>query len=143
MATSIARVVPDSNVFIAGALTRGIAYDFLFGNQTLAPLRYKPYTSAVILLEVQGKLESVFGFDRKTTAAFMSDLQAVCTVVIPTSKIDVARDQDDNKIIECALEAKAHMIITYDKDLLSLKQYQDIAMIHPRMIKHWFLSREK
>jgi predicted nucleic acid-binding protein len=41
-------------------------------------------------------------------------------------------------ILESAVEAGAAHIITFDKDLLSLKNYQDINIAHPSMVKYWF-----
>jgi predicted nucleic acid-binding protein len=41
-------------------------------------------------------------------------------------------------ILECAVEANAHLIITFDKDLLSLKTYENIQIAHPRMVQYWF-----
>lgn len=44
----------------------------------------------------------------------------------------VCRDPDDDAIIECAVNAKAELIISGDKDLLTLKQYDHIRIITPR-----------
>ena len=40
-------------------------------------------------------------------------------------------DVNDNKIIECALESKAKYIISYDKHLLKLKEYEGIKIVRP------------
>lgn len=126
---------------ILGAISKGPAYSFLFGDHEQVVLPYTLYTSAEIMLEVQRKLEEKFHFKREQTAKFMSDFLAVSELVIPSTKLQVVRDEDDNKILECALEAGADLIITYDKDLLNIKQYNEIHIIHPRMIKHWFLNK--
>jgi predicted nucleic acid-binding protein len=41
----------------------------------------------------------------------------------------VPRDPDDNMVLECAVEGKAHYIVTGDKDLLVLKTFGDIRII--------------
>ena len=48
------------------------------------------------------------------------------------------RDPDDNKILECALEAEAHIVATFDKDLLDLNEYEKIKTVHPSMLRYWF-----
>ena len=40
-------------------------------------------------------------------------------------------DPNDNRILECALEAKADFIISGDHHLLELKEYQSIRIITP------------
>ena len=52
--------------------------------------------------------------------------------VKPTVKIDVCRDPEDNKILEAALEGKADLIVSGDKDLLSLESCQGISIITPK-----------
>ena len=53
----------------------------------------------------------------------------------PTNKIEVIKeDVDDNKIIECALESRSEYIISYDKHLLKLKEFQDIKIVRPEEV---------
>ncbi len=55
-----------------------------------------------------------------------------------TPEIDIVHsDPDDNKFIECAVALKAEVIITGDRALLSLKEYQGIWILTPRQ----FLER--
>lgn len=50
--------------------------------------------------------------------------------VEPTIKLDVVRDDPkDNHIIECAVAAGADTIITGDKDLLRMGEYNGIKMM--------------
>jgi len=44
----------------------------------------------------------------------------------------VCRDPNDDFILECALTAHSDMIITGDKDLLSLKSFGAIQIVTPR-----------
>jgi len=50
----------------------------------------------------------------------------------------IKRDPADNKVIECAVAADAHLIITMDKDLLQLKSFRKIGIIHPKTFFHIF-----
>ena len=51
------------------------------------------------------------------------------TVIETTSSIDVCRDPDDNKFIECAVDAKCLYIVSGDKDLLTVEEYEDIRIM--------------
>ena len=50
-------------------------------------------------------------------------------IIEPVSNIEICRDKDDNKFINCAKDAKALYIVSGDKDLLVLKNYEDIEII--------------
>ena len=45
----------------------------------------------------------------------------------------VAADPDDNKYIEAAVEGLAQLVVTGDKHLLSLKSYENIRIVTPRV----------
>ena len=50
-------------------------------------------------------------------------------VVEPRNRIDVCRDPNDNKFIECAVEGRADYIISEDADLLEIKAYEGIRIV--------------
>jgi putative PIN family toxin of toxin-antitoxin system len=131
------KVVPDSNVFIAAALNRSYCYDWLFGASE-PRATYELYTSEAILSEVNRKLTTKFHFDRTEATKYLNSLDQITAKVRPSIEVHVARDPKDNMIIECALEAQAELVITFDKDLLTLRQHEIIRIAHPSMIKYWF-----
>lgn len=131
------RIVPDTGFYIAAALKDGFARSYLIGKGSKL-LGYELFTSEAILLEVQTKLEAKFGFERVAVVKTIQDIRRVTQVVYPTQKLTVVRDPDDNKIIECAIEAGAHIIAAFDKDLLDLKGYNGIQVVHPAMLGYWF-----
>ena len=131
------KIVPDTGFYIAAALKNRYARSYLVGRGSKF-LRYTIFTSESILLEVQEKLEEKFGFERPQVVAAIADIRKVVTIVYPTHKVTAVRDMDDNKIIECALEVGAEMIIAFDQDLLSLKEYETIKITHPSMLQYMF-----
>jgi predicted nucleic acid-binding protein len=44
-------------------------------------------------------------------------------------RLHLLSDEPDNRIIECAIEAKADYIVTGDKHLLTLKKSQNITIL--------------
>jgi predicted nucleic acid-binding protein len=56
-------------------------------------------------------------------------ISRVASVVRITSRLHVVEDEPDNRIIECAIHARADFIVTGDRHLLSLNQYKDVPMI--------------
>lgn len=131
------KIVPDTGFYIAAALQNGYAYAYLVGSGSHF-LTYSLYTSEAILLEVQDKLEGKFRFERPQVVAMLRQIRGVASIVQPTRKLAVVRDPDDNKVVECALEARADIIISFDKDLLDMKEFEDIQIIHPSQLKYLF-----
>ena len=43
----------------------------------------------------------------------------------------ILHDPDDNRILECAVEGQAHLIVSGDRDLRRLKIYQGIPIVTP------------
>jgi putative PIN family toxin of toxin-antitoxin system len=131
------KLVPDTGFYVAAALQNGYARSYLVGRGSKF-LSYQLYTSEATLLELQNKLEARFGFDRPRVVTFIGEIRRVATVVHPLPSIEAARDPDDNKILECAVDAHADLIVSFDQDLLSLKAFQGIRIVHPSMLKYIF-----
>ncbi len=135
-------LVPDTGFYIAAALKNGYARSYLVGRGTKF-LTYELWTSEAILLEVQEKLESKFHFERPQAVTVMQQIRKVTSIVYPTRRIMAVRDPDDDKILECAIEAKADLVIVFDKDLLSLKEFEGIKIVHPSTLKYLFSERTR
>jgi predicted nucleic acid-binding protein len=57
-------------------------------------------------------------------------LRGTARAVTPAVQLEVVtEDPDDNKIIECAVTAGSDYIVTGDKDLLRLGQYDSIKIL--------------
>jgi putative PIN family toxin of toxin-antitoxin system len=134
------KIVPDTGFYIAAALKDGYARTYLVGKGSKY-LSYQLFSSEPILLEVQAKFEDKFGFDRPTVVGAMNDIRKVVKVVYPSKVVNAVRDSDDDKILECALEAKADVVLSFDKDLLDMKEYNGIKIVHPSSLKYWFLEK--
>ena len=51
--------------------------------------------------------------------------------VVNRHHVHVVRDDEDNKILESAVEAQADYLVTSDNDLLRLGTYRDIRIVNP------------
>lgn len=52
-------------------------------------------------------------------------------IVQPKNEIKISRDDDDNRVLEAALEGGCSYIVTGDKDLLDLKTFKNIKIVTP------------
>ena len=133
------RVVFDTNVFIAGALKSGLVRELLH-RSVRGELNI--LTSQEILQELQEKLSGKFHWDKKHIDEFRAFLQSTSVVISVISKVtDIKKDPDDNKVLTCALDGKAHLIISSDRHLLKLKVWRGIAIVHPKTLS-WMMPKQ-
>jgi len=63
---------------------------------------------------------------------FLGALSEFSRIIRPTCKLDVIKvDPADNIILECALEGKVDYIVSGDKHLLNLKEFNGIKILKP------------
>ncbi len=55
------------------------------------------------------------------------------------TNIEVCRDPDDDKFIECAVDAKALYIVSGDNDLLVIGEYENIQVITAKVFCEMYL----
>lgn len=58
------------------------------------------------------------------------EIAHLAEIVQPNTKLQIVRDVNDNPIIECAVDGKADMIVTLDRDILALKSFDNISLLH-------------
>ena len=61
-----------------------------------------------------------------------ADVERVAHPTNPQQTVSDCIDPDDNRILECALEARAQAIVTGDNHLLKLHPYGEISILTPK-----------
>ncbi len=56
-------------------------------------------------------------------------ISRIAEVLKPAVQLEVLSDNPDNRILECALEARADLGVTGDRHLLKLRKFQGIPII--------------
>jgi putative PIN family toxin of toxin-antitoxin system len=65
-------------------------------------------------------------------ATFLKHLGTTVITVYPQIKLEVIKaDPDDDRVLECALEASAVYIVSGNSHLLDLKEYRQIVILNP------------
>lgn len=123
------RAVIDTNTFISGLLgSRTCRKIFLFLKEKMFSLDISEVLFEELKFVIQRpKLRPLINNEeRKEIISFIKH-QAI--FIKPKEKVNICRDTKDNKILECALEAKSDCIVSGDKDLLVLKSFRRIPVI--------------
>lgn len=125
------KVVLDTNIIVSALLSReGTPAQIILAAGEKKILNH---LSPDIIAEIEEVLSRPKIRNRSTEnerREFMGVLGSISTNVTPSKKINLMQnDPADNKILECAIEAKAEYIITGDNHLLTLKEYKGIRII--------------
>ena len=88
--------------------------------------------SKPILDELLGILARKFSSDAEELAHVAVFLSGLAVSVRPRRKLQVVKDEPDNRILECALAGHAEAIVTGDHVLLSLREYRGVRIVRLR-----------
>jgi putative PIN family toxin of toxin-antitoxin system len=125
----VLRVVLDTNILISAILFGGKPRQIL-ENAIRGEIRL--CISEPILEELKGVLQrSKFDYSPEMIQVILTELTGVADFVNPSESINVVlEDPEDNRILECAVEAEASYIITGDFHLLKLRKYRNIKVVN-------------
>lgn len=121
------KIVIDTNVLISGVFFGGYPKQVL---KSITDHKFECYASAEIINEYKDITDEMISRKQgKLNSSILDPFINALNIIEPTSNIDICRDKDDNKFINCALDSKALYIVSGDNDLLVLKQVKNIKII--------------
>jgi len=127
---NLKKVVFDTNILISA---------FVFPEGTVRELinlsikrKISIYVSNSIILEYCKVLDSKFNWTEEEIKENIKFISKITEIIDTDIKIDIIKeDEDDNKIIECAVAADVDAIVSGDKHLLNIKKYKNIPILKP------------
>jgi len=122
------RVVLDTSVLISG----------LLGGSSVPVLRgwRRGDFTLVISSEIYEEYEAVlkrqkFGLPLTLVEELLSFIKEEAIWVEPDIELDIVRDPSDDKFLEAAVDGKANVVVSNDRDLLDLKCVKDVSIVPP------------
>lgn len=85
--------------------------------------------SKPIIHELLDVLARKFGRDAEELARIAVFLAELAEVAQPRREIEVVKDDEDNRILECAIAGRADVIVTGDQAMLGLGEYQEVRIM--------------
>lgn len=124
------KIVCDTNVLISGVLFGGHARRILaLASRGMVTNHLSP----AILHEFEAVLSRPkFGLAAEQILAIVDLVRDSFQMMMPQQHVDaVAKDPDDNRILETAVESGAQFVISGDNHLLELQSWQGIDIVSP------------
>lgn len=130
------RILIDTNILLSGLYFHGLPKRLL---QELNE-NFKICVNEKIIAEYTDKIDNKFS---KSKYKLDSDLREKIFGSFKSfeikSNLKICRDPDDDKFINCAIDAKAIYIVSGDKDLLTLKNFAEIEIVTAKDFYEKFL----
>ena|SRR5258708_1818894 len=126
MPISLHKVVLDTNVLIFAIIFGGRPREVL---DLVINYKIKAFTSPILVGEMIEVLTKKFGFEDSKIKKLENQIREDFEIVYPIQELDILRDNDDNRVLEAALEGHCDFIISGDKELLELKEFMNIKIV--------------
>ncbi len=129
------KVTVDTNILVSATFWNGDSHkiiEFVENKKLILILSQailKEYAKVLQYEEIQEKIQKK-NLVMKHTVLKIAQLSMI---VDPKKKVKVVKDDpDDDAILECALEGNVNYIISQDKHLLNLGEFEGIKIVKPR-----------
>lgn len=132
------RIVIDTNVLVSGVFFGGFPRKIL---SYVVSQKVTACATIEIINEdediVQEMIARKQGHINKT---ILTPLIKAMKVVESITHVEICRDPDDNKFLECAKDSNALYIVSGDKDLLVIKEYENIQIVTAKEFYEKYMS---
>jgi putative PIN family toxin of toxin-antitoxin system len=121
------KIVIDTNVVISAAFWGGRP-------QKIVDMVFKNDVEAIVSLGIIEEYRDVFSeiiqkYSEKQPNFSVDSIINASKLITPHTNIEICRDPDDNKFIECAVDGKCVYIVSGDDDLLAVGEYGGIKIM--------------
>lgn len=129
------KVVLDNNVFISGIFWKGAPHKII---ELTERGKIEVFTTFEILEELFGvlqreKFKPLLGEGETNVEEVFRKVLELVEISFPKKEVDIIKeDTPDNNFLACAESCQASFIISGDKHLLKLKEFQGIPIVSPK-----------
>jgi len=122
------KIILDTNIIISGIGFGGKPRKIL---HLVLDDKIKAVTSPILLAELEDVIVKKFQKLITQLDPINKRIRERFIIVKPRKSLHAVRDDDDNRVLEAAIEGKCSYIVTGDRDLLDLKTFRKIKIVAP------------
>lgn len=125
------RVILDTNVFVSGIFWEGN-----FCSQIIEKWKSKEFELVSSMDILDELVKTLRNFKIQMPEGMIEEWRNLIIensiIIEPTTKLNVIKnDPDDNKFLEAGVTGNVDLIVSQDKHLLKLEEYEEIKIINP------------
>ena len=120
-------IVVDTNVVVSAVFFGGKPRVLL---EKILLRELDAYISQEILEEYRETIDVLREkYPAKPIRVPLAQIASACKLIETKTQVGVCRDPDDDKFISCAIDSESLYIVSGDRDLLTLRQYDQIQIM--------------
>ena len=134
------RIVIDTNVLVSGVFFGGFPRKIL---SSVVSQKITACATAEIINEYEEIVQEMI--ERKQghiNRAILTPLINAMEIIEPITHVEICRDPDDNKFLGCAKDSQALYIVSGDRDLLVVEEYENIQIMTAKEFFEKYFSDE-
>lgn len=120
------RELLDTNILISALVYGGKPEQIV---RLILEKKAKGITSLTLLVELLDTLIQKFHFELPKIQQIEELMKKNFLFVYSRKTLHIVKDEDDNRVLEAALEGNCNYIVTGDKELLDLRSFRGIKII--------------
>ena len=122
------KVVLDTNVLISAIAFGGKPKEVL---DLVLEEKIIALTSPILLAEFKEVYRKKFSLLEEDFELTVRSIEEIFEILQPKKTLHILNDEDDNRVLEAAVEGKCSFIVTGDADLLTLGTFRKIIILTP------------
>lgn len=126
MEENLVKVLLDTNILISAIAYGGKPAQLLY---YVLEEKITAITSPVLLSELKEVLNKKFPLREADFKLTVKNIEEIFKIAHPKMNINILKDDDDNRVLEAAIEGKCNYIATGDKELLDLGSFKEIRIV--------------
>lgn len=125
------KAVFDTNVLVASLIAEGLCSRLLIRGRHR---QFELILCPAILQELEHILTSKLSLGKSEIYEALELVSEVVSYIVrPVERVSgVCRDPNDDRVLTCALAAKANYLVSGDNDLLELRSFKGIKIVKPK-----------
>lgn len=128
------RAVFDTNIFVSAFNWKGGNPEKIY--RAAREGRFTLLSSPAIIAETARILRNKFFWNEEALLKQIKALARKVEIIDPQQRLSVIEDEPDNRILECAVEGNAQLIVSGDHHLLEIREYNGIPIIKAADLLH-------
>ena len=129
------KIVLDTNVWLSIFMNKALSKGFskILGREDIQIYISKQILEEISRVLVYPKIIRLFEKVGMSPKEILEKIVEKTILIKPKLKLNIIKeDPADNRILECALQAKADFLISGNKHLIKLKKFKNIKILKPR-----------
>ena len=129
------RVVLDTKVWVSIFIKKTLGREFskIFEKKDIKIYCSEPLLKEISKVLMYPKIIKLLDLARITPKGLIRIIAENSIMVKPEERVNVIKeDPEDNRVLECALVAKADFIVSGNRHLLKLEKFKNIGILTPR-----------